>query len=85
MRIKIYKVALVAALIVLENGVCFAGDRTSELYAGPLSVAAKIVAGSKEAPAEEKPSPALKPYERTKTKENRSSTVNGENPLSRSN
>ena len=82
---KTYQVVLIAVWVVLGSGVCFAGDKTSELYAGPLSVAAKIVAGSKEAPADEKPSPALKPYERTKTKENRSSTVNGENPLSRSN
>ena len=81
---KTYRVVLIAVLIVLGSGVCRAGeDRSSELYAGPLSVAAKIVAGSKGTPSEETPSPALKPYERTKTQENRSNTVNDENPLSR--
>lgn len=80
---RILMVVLMFALTLFGNSSCFAGDRTAELYAGPLSVAAGVVAGSKESPAEEKPSPALKPYERTKTSENRSSTVGDENPLSR--
>ena len=80
---KTSMMVLVVALIVLGSGVGLAKDRSAELYAGPLSVAAKIVAGSKEVSEEEKPSPAQKPYERTKTKEDRSNNVNDENPLSR--